>query len=77
MPKPMLKNYKRMIVTKQIYDDGINIEHGQNEEQAESRIRSDLISNAVIVTTAINKVRKINRIISKSRIKNNTHAELR
>ena len=32
---------------------GINIEHGQDEEQAASHIRSDLVSNAVNVVTAI------------------------
>ena len=34
---------------------GINIEHGQNEEQAASHIRSDLVSNTVNVATAIDK----------------------
>ena len=42
---------------------GINIEHGQNEEQAANHIRRDLVSNAVNVATAIDKVRKIARII--------------
>ena len=51
---------------------GINIEHGQNEEQAASHIRSDLVSNAVNVATAIDKVRKIARIIRKSPVKNDT-----
>ena len=37
---------------------GINIEHGQNEEQAASHIRSDLVSNAVNVATAIDIIRK-------------------
>ena len=45
---------------------GINIEHGQNEEQAASNIRSDLVSNTVNVATTIDKVRKIARIIRKS-----------
>ena len=44
-------------------EDGINIEHGQNEEQAASHIRSNLVSNAVNVATAIDKVTKIARII--------------
>ena len=47
----------------------INIEHGQNEELAESHIRSDHVSNAVNVATAIVKVRKIARIICKSPVK--------
>ena len=51
---------------------GINIEHRQNEEKAASHIRSDLISNAVNVATAIDKVRKIARIIRKSSVKNDT-----
>ena len=42
---------------------GINIEHGQNEEQAASHIRCDLVSNSVSVATAIDKVRKMARII--------------
>ena len=45
---------------------GINIEHAKNKEQATSHIRSDLVSNAVIVATVINKVRKIARIIHKN-----------
>ena len=49
---------------------GINIEHGQNEEQAASNIRSDLVLNAVNVATAIDKVRKIAHIIRKSPVKN-------
>ena len=48
---------------------GINIDHGQKEEQAASHIRSDLVSNAVNVATAIDKVRKIARIIRKSPVK--------
>ena len=48
---------------------GINIEHGQNEEQAVSHITSDLVSSAVDVATAIDKVRKIARIIRKSPVK--------
>ena len=48
---------------------GINIEHGQNEEQATSHIRSDQVSN---VATAIDKVRKIARIIRKSPVNNDT-----
>ena len=51
---------------------GINIEHVQNEEQALSHIRSDLVSNTVNVATAIDKVRKIARIIRKSPVKNDT-----
>ena len=51
---------------------GINIEHGQNEDQAASHIRSDLVSNAVKLATAIDKVRKIARIIRKSPVKNDT-----
>ena len=51
---------------------GINIEHGQNEGQAASHIRSDLISNAVNVGTAIDKVRKIARIMRKSPVKKDT-----
>ena len=51
---------------------GINIEHCQNEEQAASHIRSDLVSNAVNVATAIDKVRKISRIIRMSPVKNDT-----
>ena len=35
----------------------MNIEHGQNEEQAATHIRCDLLSNAVNITTAIDKVR--------------------
>ena len=57
---------------------GINIEHGQNEEQAASHIRSDLVSNAVNVATAIDKVRKIARIIRQSPGKNDTlHSYIR
>ena len=51
---------------------GINIEHGENEEQATSHIRSDLASNVVNVATAIDKVRKIACIICKSPVKNDT-----
>ena len=51
---------------------GINIEHGQNDEQAASHIRSDLVSNAINVATAIDKVRRIARIIRKSPVRNNT-----
>ena len=39
----------------------INIEHGQNDEQAASHIRSELVSNAVNVATVIDKVRKIRK----------------
>ena len=55
---------------------GINIEHGQNEEQAASHIRSDLASNAFNVATAIDRVRKIARIICKSPVKKRYSAEL-
>ena len=48
---------------------GVNIEHGQNEEQAASDIGSDPVSDAVNVATAIDKVRKIARIIHKSTAK--------
>ena len=51
---------------------GINIEYGQNEEQAVGHIRSNLVSNVVNLVTAIDKVRKIARIIGKSSVKNNT-----
>ena len=51
---------------------GINIDHGQNEKQAASLIRSDLVSNTVNVVTAIDKMRKIARIIRKSPVKNDT-----
>ena len=51
---------------------GINIQHGQNDEQAASHIRSDLVSNAVNVATAIDKVRRIARIIRKSPVRNDT-----
>ena len=51
---------------------GINIEHGQNEEQAASLIRIDLVSNAVNVATAIDEVRKIARMIRKSPVKRGT-----
>ena len=51
---------------------GINIEHGQNEEQTASHFGSDLVSNAVNVATAIDKVIKIARIIRKSPVKNDT-----
>ena len=44
----------------------------KNKEQAASHIRSDLASNAVNVATAIDKVRKIARILNKSPVKNNT-----
>ena len=50
----------------------MNIEHGQNEDQAASHIRSDLVSNAINVATAIDKVRRIARIIHKSPVKNDT-----
>ena len=49
---------------------GINIEHIQNEEQAAGYIRSDLVSSVVNVATANDKVRKIDRIIRKSPVKN-------
>ena len=51
---------------------GISIEHGQNEEQAASHIRSDLVSNAFNVATAIDEVRMISRIIRQSPVKNDT-----
>ena len=51
---------------------GLNIEHGLNEEQAASHIRSDLVSNAVNVATAIDNVRKIARMLHKSPVKNDT-----
>ena len=51
---------------------GINIEHGQNEEQAASHIRSDLVTNAVNVSTAIDNLRNIARIIHESPVKNDT-----
>ena len=50
----------------------INIEHGQNKEQATSHIRSDLVTNTVNVATATDKVRKIACIICKSLVKNDT-----
>ena len=49
---------------------GINIEHGQIEEQAESHIRSDLVANTDNVATVVYKVRKIARIIHKPPVKN-------
>ena len=55
---------------------GINIEHRQNEEYAASHIRSDPVSNAVNVATAIDKVRKIARIIRKSPVKKRYSAKL-
>ena len=48
---------------------GVNIEHGQNEEQVASHIRSCQVSNVV---TAIDNVRKIARIIRKSPVKMDT-----
>ena len=51
---------------------GMNIEHGQNEEQAASHTRSDHVSNAVNVATAIDKVKNIDRIIRKSAVKKDT-----
>ena len=63
--------------TKDLRSD-INIEHGQNEEQAASHIRSYLVSNAVNVATAIDKVRKIARIVRKSPVKNdNLHSYIK
>ena len=51
---------------------GINIEHGQNEEQAASHIMSDLVSIVVNVATAIDRVRKIASIICMSPVKCDT-----
>ena len=48
---------------------GMNIEHGQNVEQAASQIRSDLVSNAVNVATVIDKGRNIASMIRKSPVK--------
>ena len=61
-----------MTVKKQKIRSGINIEHGQYEEQATSHIRNNMISNAVNVATAIDKVRKIAHINCKSPAKNDT-----
>ena len=55
---------------------GKHIEHRQNKEQAASHIRSDLVSNTVNVSTAIDKVRMIVRIIRKSPVKKRYYAEL-
>ena len=51
---------------------GVDIEHGQNEEQAASDIRSDPVLNVDNVATAIDKARKIVRIIHKCPVKHDT-----
>ena len=51
---------------------GINIEHGQNDEQAASHIWINLVSNAVNVASAIEKVRKNDGIIRHFPVKYDT-----